>query len=52
MDSRGAPTLAHLARKIGLDSLLLGYREATLFAPLAGRLLMETHEGFPDAMLI
>ena len=39
MDSSGgAPTLAHLAREIGLDSLLLGYREATLFAPLAGRL--------------
>ena len=29
------PTLEHLAREIGLDSLLLGYREATLFAPLA-----------------
>jgi hypothetical protein len=38
MDSSGAPTLPHLAREIGLDSLLLGYREATLFAPLAGRL--------------
>jgi peptidoglycan/LPS O-acetylase OafA/YrhL len=38
MDSSGAPTLVHLAREIGLDSLLLGYREATLFAPLAGRL--------------
>ena len=38
MDSSGAPTLAHLAREIGLDSLLLGYREATLFAPLAGQL--------------
>jgi peptidoglycan/LPS O-acetylase OafA/YrhL len=35
MDSSGAPTFAHLAREIGLDSLLLGYREATLFAPLA-----------------
>ena len=42
MDSSGAPTLAHLAREISLDSLLLGYREATLFAPLAERLpLME-----------
>jgi peptidoglycan/LPS O-acetylase OafA/YrhL len=42
MDSSGAPTLAHLAREIGLDSLLLGYREATLFAPLADHLpLME-----------
>ncbi len=37
-DSSGAPTLAHLAREIGLDSLLLGYRESTLFAPLAGQL--------------
>jgi peptidoglycan/LPS O-acetylase OafA/YrhL len=35
MDSSGAPTLAHVAREIGLDSLLLGYREATLFGPLA-----------------
>ena len=34
MDSSGAPTLSHLAREIGLDSLLLGYREVTLFAPL------------------
>jgi peptidoglycan/LPS O-acetylase OafA/YrhL len=38
MDESGAATLAHLAREIGLDSLLLGYREATLFAPLAPRL--------------
>lgn len=38
MDSSGLPTLAHLAREIGLDSLLLGYREATLFAPWAERL--------------
>jgi peptidoglycan/LPS O-acetylase OafA/YrhL len=37
-DSSGAPTFAHFAREIGLDSLLLGYREATLFAPLAGHL--------------
>lgn len=42
MDSSGAPTLTHLAREIGLDSLLLGYRETTLFAPLADHLpLME-----------
>ncbi len=34
-DSSGAPTLGHLAREIGLDSLLFGYREATLFAPFA-----------------
>src|SRR5271157_4594037 len=38
MDSSGAPTLAHFAREVGLDSLLLGYREATLLAPLAGHL--------------
>jgi peptidoglycan/LPS O-acetylase OafA/YrhL len=38
MDSSGSPTLAHLAREIGLDSLVLGYREATLFAPLAAHL--------------
>jgi peptidoglycan/LPS O-acetylase OafA/YrhL len=38
MDSSGAPTLGHLAREIGLDSLLLGYREATLFAPLTHEL--------------
>jgi peptidoglycan/LPS O-acetylase OafA/YrhL len=37
-DESGAPTLAHLVREIGLDSLLLGYREATLFAPLAPHL--------------
>jgi len=37
-DSSGAPTFAHVAREIGLDSLLLGYREATLFVPLAGHL--------------
>jgi len=38
MDSSGAPTLSHLLREIGLDSLLLGYREYTLFAPIAGHL--------------
>ena len=38
MDSSGVPTLAHLAHEIGIDSLLLGYRESTLFAPLAERL--------------
>jgi peptidoglycan/LPS O-acetylase OafA/YrhL len=38
MDSGGAATLSHLAREIGLDSLLLGYREYTLFAPIAGHL--------------
>ena len=35
MDSSGAPTFAHLAREIGFNSLLLGYREATLFTPLS-----------------
>ena len=43
MDSSGAPTFAHLAREIGLDSLLLGYREATLFAPLAAHLPLMEH---------
>ncbi len=38
MDSSGAPTVSHLVREIGLDSLVLGYREYTLFAPLAGYL--------------
>jgi peptidoglycan/LPS O-acetylase OafA/YrhL len=38
MDSSGPPTLSHLAREISLDSLVLGYREATLFAPLAAHL--------------
>lgn len=38
MDSSGPPTIMHLVHEIGLDSLLLGYREATLFAPLAQRL--------------
>ncbi len=38
MDLSGAPTLAHLAREIGLNSLLLGYRESTLFAPLSPHL--------------
>jgi peptidoglycan/LPS O-acetylase OafA/YrhL len=36
MDSSGAATLGHLAREVGIDSLLLGYQEATLFGPLAG----------------
>jgi peptidoglycan/LPS O-acetylase OafA/YrhL len=35
MDSSGAPTVAHWLREVGLDSMLLGYREYTLFAPLA-----------------
>jgi peptidoglycan/LPS O-acetylase OafA/YrhL len=43
MDSSGAPTFEHLAREIGLDSLLLGYREATLFMPLASLLTPMEH---------
>lgn len=43
MDSSGAPTFEHLAREIGLDSLLLGYREATLFMPLARLLTPMEH---------
>ncbi|MDE2200548.1 MAG: acyltransferase family protein, partial [Rhodospirillales bacterium] len=35
MDSSGAATPAHVLRELGLDSLLLGYREATLFPALA-----------------
>jgi peptidoglycan/LPS O-acetylase OafA/YrhL len=38
MDSSGAPTFLHLLREIFLDSLLLGFREYTLFAPFADRL--------------
>jgi peptidoglycan/LPS O-acetylase OafA/YrhL len=38
MDSSGALTLSHLLREVGLDSLLLGYREYTLFAPISGHL--------------
>jgi peptidoglycan/LPS O-acetylase OafA/YrhL len=43
MDSSGAATLAHLLREITLDSLLLGYREYTLFAPIADRLPLLEH---------
>ena len=43
MDSSGAPTVAHLLREIGLDSLLLGYREYTLFAPIADHLPLLEH---------
>jgi peptidoglycan/LPS O-acetylase OafA/YrhL len=43
MDSSGAPTLSHLLREIGLDSLLLGYREYTLFGPVAGYLPLLEH---------
>ncbi len=43
MDSSGAPTFKHLAREVGIDSLLLGYREATLFMPLAPLLTPMEH---------
>jgi peptidoglycan/LPS O-acetylase OafA/YrhL len=43
MDSSGAPTVVHLVREIGLDSLLLSYREYTLFAPIAGHLPLLEH---------
>jgi peptidoglycan/LPS O-acetylase OafA/YrhL len=35
MDSSGAPTLLHWLHEIAFDSLLAGYREYTLFAPIA-----------------
>jgi len=43
MDSSGAPTLSHLLREVTLDSLILGYREYTIFAPIAGRLPLLEH---------
>lgn len=43
MDSSGATTLTHLLRETTLDSLILGYREYTLFAPIAGRLPLLEH---------
>jgi peptidoglycan/LPS O-acetylase OafA/YrhL len=43
MDSSGAATLSHLLREIGLDSLLLGYREYTLFVPIAEHLPLLEH---------
>jgi peptidoglycan/LPS O-acetylase OafA/YrhL len=43
MDSSGARTVTHLVREITLDSLVLGYREYTLFAPIAGRLPVLEH---------
>lgn len=43
MDSSAAATLPHLLRDIALDSLLLGFREYTLFAPIAGRLPLLEH---------
>jgi len=43
MDSSAATTLTHLLREITLDSLLLGYREYTLFTPFADRLPLLEH---------
>jgi peptidoglycan/LPS O-acetylase OafA/YrhL len=43
MDSSGAVTMTHLLREITLDSLILGYREYTLFAPIAFRLPLLEH---------
>ena len=43
MDSSAATTLTHLLREITLDSLILGYREYTLFAPVAERLPLLEH---------
>ena len=48
MDSSGAPSLEHLLHEIAFDSLLLGYREYSLFAPFADRLpLLETSLNAP-----
>jgi peptidoglycan/LPS O-acetylase OafA/YrhL len=43
MDSSAAPTLPHLLREATLDSLLLGYREYTVFAPIADQLPLLEH---------
>jgi peptidoglycan/LPS O-acetylase OafA/YrhL len=43
MDSSGATTPTHLLHEIALDSLILGYREYTLFAPIADRLPLLEH---------
>jgi peptidoglycan/LPS O-acetylase OafA/YrhL len=43
MDSNAATTLSHLLREITLDSLVLGYREYTLFAPMASHLPLLEH---------
>jgi peptidoglycan/LPS O-acetylase OafA/YrhL len=43
MDSSAATTLSHLLRESTLDSLILGYREYTLFEPLAVRLPLLEH---------
>jgi peptidoglycan/LPS O-acetylase OafA/YrhL len=43
MDSNAATTPAHLLREVTLDSLILGFREYTLFTPIAGRLPLLEH---------
>jgi len=43
MDSNAPTTMTHLVREISLDSLVLGYREYTLFTPIAGRLPLLEH---------
>jgi peptidoglycan/LPS O-acetylase OafA/YrhL len=43
MDSSAATTPIHWLREVTLDSLLLGYREYTLFTPIAGRLPLLEH---------
>jgi peptidoglycan/LPS O-acetylase OafA/YrhL len=43
MDSSAATTMTHLVRETTLDSLVLGYREYTLFTPIAGRLPLLEH---------
>jgi peptidoglycan/LPS O-acetylase OafA/YrhL len=43
MDSNAATTPAHLLRETTLDSLILGFREYTLFTPIAGRLPLLEH---------
>jgi peptidoglycan/LPS O-acetylase OafA/YrhL len=43
LDSSAATTPTHLLREITLDSLVLGYREYSLFVPVAGRLPLLEH---------
>ncbi len=43
MDSSAATTPTHLLREITLDSLVLGYREYTLFTPVADQLPLLEH---------
>jgi peptidoglycan/LPS O-acetylase OafA/YrhL len=43
LDSSATTTLTHLSREITVDSLILGYREYTLFAPIAPGLPLLEH---------